>query len=123
MRALAGDAAASCRKIIAAYNAGPLPVAPLGLHHDQGDPLLWIESIPYWETRYYVPAVLRNMWVYQGLAGRRDADAERARPAPLAGFPGAAGTQLRPRYRLEPTPLQSLTRTGEERSCILVLAA
>jgi len=31
--------------------------------------LLWIESLPYWETRYYVPAVLRNMWVYQGLAG------------------------------------------------------
>ena len=29
--------------------------------------MLWIESIPYWETRYYVPAVLRNMWVYQGL--------------------------------------------------------
>ncbi len=35
--------------------------------NDKGDPLLWIESIPYWETRYYVPAVLRNMWVYQGL--------------------------------------------------------
>lgn len=56
-------------KIIAAYNAGPLPVArwstSLG---GQGDPLLWIESIPYWETRYYVPAVFRNLWVYQGLA-------------------------------------------------------
>ena len=22
--------------------------------------------MPYWETRFYVPAVLRNMWVYQG---------------------------------------------------------
>jgi soluble lytic murein transglycosylase len=32
------------------------------------DPLLWIESIPYWETRYYVPSVFRNLWVYQGLA-------------------------------------------------------
>ena len=28
-----------------------------------------MESSPFWETRYYVPAVLRNMWVYQGLAG------------------------------------------------------
>ena len=28
--------------------------------------MLWIESLPYWETRYYVPAIMRNMWVYQG---------------------------------------------------------
>jgi soluble lytic murein transglycosylase-like protein len=34
---------------------------------DKGDPILWIESIPYWETRYYVPAVMRNLWVYEGL--------------------------------------------------------
>ena len=44
-----------------------LPVARWAAINDKGDPLLWIESIPYWETRYYVPAVLRNMWVYQGL--------------------------------------------------------
>ena len=56
-------------RVIAAYNAGPLPVDRWGAINDKGDPLLWIESIPYWETRYYVPAVLRNMWVYQGLAG------------------------------------------------------
>jgi len=54
-------------KIIAAYNAGPLPVARWS-YMAPADPLLWIESIPYWETRYYVPAVLRNLWVYQGLA-------------------------------------------------------
>ena len=55
-------------KIIAAYNAGPLPVGRWVVN-DRGDPLLWIESIPYWETRFYVPAVLRNMWVYQTLGG------------------------------------------------------
>jgi len=54
-------------RVIASYNAGPLPVARWATINDRGDPLLWIESIPYWETRYYVPAVLRNMWVYQGL--------------------------------------------------------
>ena len=54
-------------RVIASYNAGPLPVARWSTINDKGDPLLWIESIPYWETRYYVPAVLRNMWVYQGL--------------------------------------------------------
>ena len=56
-------------KVIAAYNAGPVPVERWQTINDKGDPLLWIESLPYWETRYYVPAVLRNMWVYQGLAG------------------------------------------------------
>lgn len=54
-------------RVIASYNAGPLPVARWAGINDHGDPLLWIESIPYWETRYYVPAVMRNMWVYQGL--------------------------------------------------------
>ena len=54
-------------RVIASYNAGPLPVARWANINDRGDPLLWIESIPYWETRYYVPSVLRNMWVYQGL--------------------------------------------------------
>lgn len=54
-------------RVIASYNAGPLPVARWANINDKGDPLLWIESIPYWETRYYVPAVMRNMWVYQGL--------------------------------------------------------
>lgn len=56
-------------KIIAAYNAGPLPVGRWSAYLSPTDPLLWIESIPYWETRYYVPAVLRNLWVYQGIAG------------------------------------------------------
>ena len=56
-------------RVIAAYNAGPLPVDRWNAIPDKGDPLLWIESIPYWETRYYVPAVMRNMWVYQGLEG------------------------------------------------------
>lgn len=56
-------------KVIASYNAGPLPVGRWQVN-DRGDPLLWIESIPYWETRFYVPTVLRNMWVYEGLAGR-----------------------------------------------------
>lgn len=56
-------------KTIAAYNAGLSPVGRWSTINDRGDPLLWVESLPYWETRYYVPAVLRNMWVYQGLAG------------------------------------------------------
>lgn len=56
-------------KIIASYNAGPLPVGRWQVN-DRGDPLLWIESMPFWETRFYVPAVMRNLWVYQGFEGQ-----------------------------------------------------
>ena len=60
-------------RVIASYNAGPLPVGRWASINDKGDPLLWIESIPYWETRYYVPSVMRNMWVYQGLNNEQTA--------------------------------------------------
>lgn len=87
-------------KIIAAYNAGPLPVARWS-YLAPGDPLLWIESIPYWETRYYVPAVFRNLWVYQGLANAEtptlSALAQHRWPAFPAGQTNlAAATPLRP---------------------------
>jgi soluble lytic murein transglycosylase-like protein len=52
-------------KIVASYNAGPLAIGRWQVN-DRGDPLLWIESMPFWETRFYVPAVMRNLWVYQG---------------------------------------------------------
>ena len=68
MRSSSGTAG-QLPRVIASYNAGPLPVARWAGINDKGDPLLWIESLPYWETRYYVPSVLRNMWVYQGLDG------------------------------------------------------
>jgi len=52
-------------KVIAAYNAGMTPVARWNSEvRDQGDPLTWMESIPYWETRAYVNIVLRNYWMY-----------------------------------------------------------
>ena len=56
-------------KVIAAYNAGPVPVSRWNYINDKGDPLLWIESLPYWETRFYVPAIMRNLWVYQQIEG------------------------------------------------------
>jgi soluble lytic murein transglycosylase-like protein len=57
-------------RVIAAYNAGPTPVARWASEvRDNGDPLLFIESIPYWETRAYVGTVLRNLWVYERQLG------------------------------------------------------
>ena len=53
-------------KVIAAYNAGPNNVALWNLKAGvQGDPLLFIEAIPFTETRAYVAIVLRNYWMYQ----------------------------------------------------------
>ena len=80
-------------KVIAAYNAGPKPVSEWNSQiHDGGDPLLYIESIPYWETRGYVTTVLRNYWMYEGQAGKagstsRDALAQGMWPR----FPGLSG--------------------------------
>jgi soluble lytic murein transglycosylase-like protein len=57
-------------KIMAAYNAGLTPVTRWNSEiRDQDDPLLYIESIPYWETRGYVAIVLRNYWMYERQAG------------------------------------------------------
>ena len=56
---------------LAAYNAGLTPVARWNAEiNDQGDPLLWMESIPYWETRGYVGIVLRNYWMYEAQQGK-----------------------------------------------------
>lgn len=53
-------------KIMAAYNAGLTPVRRWSTEvRDQNDPLLYMESIPYWETRSYVAIVMRNYWMYE----------------------------------------------------------
>ncbi|WP_379921220.1 lytic transglycosylase domain-containing protein [Erythrobacter sp. R86502] len=57
-------------KIMAAYNAGLTPIGRWNFEiNDQNDPLLWMESIPYWETRGYVAIVMRNYWMYERAAG------------------------------------------------------
>ena len=76
-------------KVIAAYNAGPLPVDRWNSINDKGDPLLWVESLPYWETRYYVPSVLRNMFVYQGLSGEPQPELKAIAEHKWPAFPAA----------------------------------
>jgi soluble lytic murein transglycosylase-like protein len=57
-------------KIMAAYNAGLSPITRWNTEvRDHGDPLLYMESIPYWETRGYVAIVMRNYWMYERQAG------------------------------------------------------
>jgi len=93
-------------KVIAAYNAGPGSVQAWNATlKDKGDALLFLESIPFAETRAYVETVVRNYWLYQ-LRGRQpmpalDATAAnkwpefpgldrlRAAPVPVAPPPGS----------------------------------
>ena len=90
-------------KVIASYNAGPAPIAEWNTRYDQSDPLFYIESIPYWETRGYVPIILRNYWVYEA----RGADHSPSRRALAQGlwprFPGLPGPTA---IRIAPRPRQ-----------------
>lgn len=87
-------------KVMAAYNAGLVPVTRWNTQiKDQGDPLLWIESVPYWETRGYVNIVMRNYWMYERQAGgpseSRMALAQGLWPT-FPGLSGSAAVRMRP---------------------------
>lgn len=50
---------------VASYNAGPGAVQGWLNPKLNEDPELWVEAIPYPETRLYVKKVLGNLWTYQ----------------------------------------------------------
>jgi soluble lytic murein transglycosylase len=76
---------------------------------DGGDPLLYIESIPYWETRGYVMTVLRNYWMYENQEGRKSASREALTQGLWPKFPGLPGRRQSRSARATPRPRQ---RTG-----------
>jgi soluble lytic murein transglycosylase-like protein len=79
-------------KVIAAYNAGPNSVANWNARgRNLADPLLFIESIPFTETRAYVAIVLRNYWMYQRQAGARPASLTAMVQGMWPRFPGLPG--------------------------------
>jgi soluble lytic murein transglycosylase-like protein len=81
-------------KVIAAYNAGLLPVTRWNTEiRDKGDPLLWIESVPYWETRGYVNIVLKNYWMYERQAGGPSESRIALAQAMWPTFPGLTGSK------------------------------
>ncbi len=51
--------------LLAAYNSGPGNLSRWIDGHDSTDPLLFIESLPVRETRYYVQQVLLYYWMYK----------------------------------------------------------
>jgi soluble lytic murein transglycosylase len=75
---------------VAAYNAGPAPVAAWAAER-AGMPLdAWVESIPYRETRGYVKVVLAYWDAYRAVAGEAapalDPDRHVRAPAPGVSF-------------------------------------
>ena len=82
-------------KVMAAYNAGPLPVERWNSQvNDKGDPLLFMESLPYYETRAYVNIVMRNYWMYQ-IQAKGTADClTRMAQGMWPTFPNAKGVKL-----------------------------
>ncbi|NCP18084.1 MAG: lytic transglycosylase domain-containing protein [Erythrobacter sp.] len=84
-------------KVMAAYNAGLTPVGRWnGEVNDQGDPLLYMESIPYWETRGYVAIVTRNYWMYERQAAAPSPSRQALAMNRWPGFPEAS--QVNPRF-------------------------
>lgn len=82
-------------KVMAAYNAGPLPVQRWNTQvKDNGDPLLFMESLPYYETRAYVNIVMRNYWMYQ-IQAKGQADGLTGMAQGLwPTFPGSRGSRF-----------------------------
>ena len=99
LRDMSGVTGGLLPKVIAAYNAGPGPVEEWNrIVRDGGDPLLYIESIPYWETRGYVTTVLRNYWMYATHYGKSNLPSRAALAQGLwprfPGLPGADSVRL-----------------------------
>ncbi len=87
-----GETGGMLLKVIAAYNAGPAPVGEWNARaRDNGDPLLYMESIPYWETRAYVATVLRNYWMYKLQDGKPAPSLAALSQGMWPRFPGLPG--------------------------------
>ena len=89
--AAAGGTGGLLPKVIAAYNAGPNNVArwTAGMN----DPLLFIEAIPFAQTRAYVAIVLRNYWIYQRKNGAATPSLTAMAQGRWPAFPTRGATQ------------------------------
>jgi soluble lytic murein transglycosylase len=86
-------------KVIMGYNAGPGMLDVWNSRVKGGDdPLLYMESIPFWETRGYAVTVMRNYWMYQRNAGLRSPSLKALAQGMWPRFPGLPGA---PAVRVE----------------------
>lgn len=95
-------------KVVAAYNAGPGSVQKWNANlDDRGDPLLFIESIPFKETRHYVEVVLRNLWMYQLRDGVKPVSMDALAAGLWPKFPGMVG-ENGVRRNAQPIPVNAV---------------
>jgi soluble lytic murein transglycosylase-like protein len=81
-------------KVVAAYNAGPGSIQRWNTSlDDRGDPLLFIASIPFRETRHYVEVVMRNYWMYQLRDGLQPDSIDALVQGLWPKFPGQPGAK------------------------------
>jgi soluble lytic murein transglycosylase len=99
-------------KVIAAYNAGPGSVQKWNATvRDNGDPLLFIESIPFRETRHYVEVVLRNYWMYELRAGQAPPSIDALAAGLWPRFPGMPGATAVAGVPMVTAPLFPIARS------------
>ena len=73
-----------------AYNAGPNAVDRWLDQRPTGDPAIWVETLPYFETRDYIPRVLAFATIYDWRLGRPVTRISSRMPAFASG--GGSGT-------------------------------
>ncbi len=79
----------------AAYNAGPRNVTRWIPRTDHGDdPLLFIESVPVSETRFFVQLVLENLWIYRDRLGQHAPSLEAVAAGHWPLYQGLDGTPV-----------------------------
>ena len=60
-----GEFNGNLMQAVAAYNAGPGNVRRWVANLPTHDPLLWLELVPFRETRFYIDKVMANLWLYR----------------------------------------------------------
>jgi soluble lytic murein transglycosylase len=98
----------------AAYNAGEGNVrrwiATFGdPRSTTSDPIDWIESIPFGETRNYVQRIVENLQVYRGRVGSADTTLRILTDIYVPNGPPAMKILTSPRPQVVPAPVKKST--------------
>ena len=81
-----------------AYNAGPNAVDRWLDERPRGDPAIWVENLPYFETRDYIPRVLAFATIYDW---RLQRPVSRLSSRMSAFDSGAMGVNMKPTETVE----------------------
>lgn len=100
--------------LAAAYNAGPGKLLEWQKTLDHAnDPLLFVEMIPYPETRKYVMQVMTNYWIYRDLMGEDTGSAKAIALGDWPKYPPYEGALTTLATNRPAAPAATTTRTAE----------